>query len=75
MTFWLLITVSNKDSLQNQLQNPALVTLKNLIKLLTARLEDSYYSITVAIHRLIIVVSREKLHTFLKKFTNKLHLV
>ena len=43
------ITVSNKVSLQNQLQNPALVILKNLMRSLTVRLEDGYCSITVAI--------------------------
>ena len=47
--------VSNKASLQNQLQNPALVILKNLMSPLTARLEDGYCSITVANYRLITV--------------------
>ena len=44
-----LITVSNKVSLQNKLQNPALVTIKNLTRHLTAQLEYGYCSITVAI--------------------------
>ena len=48
--------VSNKGSLQNQLQNPALVILKNLMSTLTARLEDGYCSITIANHRLITVI-------------------
>jgi hypothetical protein len=48
--------VLNKVSLQNQLQNPTLVTLNNLMRPLTARLEDGYYSITVANHRLITVI-------------------
>ena len=38
--FWPLIMVSNKVNLQNQLRNPALVTLKNLMRSLTVRLED-----------------------------------
>ena len=46
----------NKASLQNQLQNPALVTQKNLMKPLTARLEDDYCSVSVANHQLIIVI-------------------
>ena len=54
--FWPLITVSNKTSLQNQLQNPVLVTLKNLMRPLTARLEAGYCSITVVNHRLITVI-------------------
>ena len=48
--------VSNKVSLQNQLQNPALVTLKNLMRHLTARLEGDYCSITVANYRLITII-------------------
>ena len=48
--------VSNKVSLQNQLQNPALVTLKNLMRPLTARLEDGYCSTTIANYRLITVI-------------------
>ena len=48
--------VSNKVSLQNQLQNSALVTLNNLMRPLTARLEDDYCSITVVNHRLITVI-------------------
>ena len=48
--------VSNKISLQNQLQNPALVTLKNLMRHLTARLEDGYCSITIANYRLITII-------------------
>ena len=48
--------VSNKVSLQNQLQNPALVTLNNLMMPLTARLEDGCYSITVANYQLITVI-------------------
>ena len=48
--------VSNKVSLQNQFQNPVLVTLKNLMRSLIARLEDGYYSITVAYHQLITVI-------------------
>ena len=48
--------VLNKDSLQNQLQNPTLVTLKNLIRSLTARLEDDHCSITVANHQLITII-------------------
>ena len=55
MKLWPLITVLNKVSLQNQLQNSALGTLKNLMRPLTA-LEDSYYSITVVNHRLITVI-------------------
>ena len=46
----------NKASLQNQLQNPALVTLKNLMRSLTAQLEDDYCSITVVNYQLIIVI-------------------
>ena len=54
---WPLIIVLNKVSLQNQLQNPALGTLKNLMRPLTAWLEDSYCSITfIANHRLITVI-------------------
>ena len=53
---WPLIIVPNKASLQNQLQNPALATLKNLTRLLAAQLEEGYCSITVANHRLIIVI-------------------
>ena len=48
--------VSNKVSLQNQFQNPALVTLKNLTRSLTARLEDGYCSTIVENHRLITVI-------------------
>ena len=48
--------MSNKVSLQNQLQNPALVTLKNLMRSLTARLEDCYCNITVANYRLITII-------------------
>ena len=43
-------------ALQHQLQNPALVNLKNLIRLLIARLENGYCSINVANHQLIIVI-------------------
>ena len=46
----------NKDNLQNKLQNPALGTLTNLKRSLTSWLEDSYYSITVVNHRLIIII-------------------
>ena len=46
----------NKASLQNQLQNPALVTLKNLMRSLTVQLEDGYCSITIANYRLITVI-------------------
>ena len=68
--------VSNKVSLQNQLQNPALVTLNNLMRPLTARLEDDYYSITVANHRLINVIRFvAKNYTISKNFINRLHLV
>ena len=45
-----------KISLQNQLQNPVLVTLKNLMRHLTARLEDGYCSINIANQRLINVI-------------------
>ena len=72
-----LIMVSNKASLQNQLQNPALVTLKNLIRPLTARLDDDYCSITVANNRLIIVirfVAKNYTHPW-KSFANKFRLV
>ena len=48
--------VSNKISLQNQFQNPALVTLKNLMRHLTLRLEDGYCNITVANYQLITVI-------------------
>ena len=48
--------MSNKISLQNQLQNPVLVTLKNLIKPLTVRLEYVYCNITVANHQLITII-------------------
>ena len=48
--------VSNKVSLHNQLQNPALMTLNNLMRPLTARLEDGYCSITIANHQLITVI-------------------
>ena len=77
VTVWPLITVSNKISLQNQLQNPALVTLKNLMRSLTARLEDGYCSITVANHRLVTVirfVAKSCTHPW-KGFANRLHLV
>ena len=50
------IKPTSKPSLQNQLQNPALVTLKNLIRLLTAQLENSYCSIIVINHQLITVI-------------------
>jgi hypothetical protein len=46
--------MSNKISLQNQLQNPALVTLKNLMSL--SRLENGYCSITIANYELITVI-------------------
>jgi hypothetical protein len=46
--------MSNKVSLQNQLQNPALVTLKNLMSL--SRLENGYCSITIANYQLITVI-------------------
>jgi hypothetical protein len=46
--------MSNKISLQNQLQNPALVTLKNLMSL--SRLENGYCSITIANYQLITVI-------------------
>ena len=62
--------MSNKVSLQNQLQKPALVTLKNLMRSLTARLEDGYCSINVANHQLITVIRfvSKKLHPFVKRF-------
>ena len=60
--------VSNKVSLQNQLQNPALVTLKNLMRPLTARLGDGYCSITTANYRLITVIRFvAKSYTYPKK--------
>ena len=74
---WPLITVSNKASLQNQLQNPALVTLKNIMRPLTAWLENSYYSIIVANHQLITVIRfvvKNYTHPW-KDFANRLHLV
>ena len=43
-------------SLQNQLQNPALITLKNLIRYLTTRLDNGYCRTTVANYRLITVI-------------------
>jgi len=69
--------VSNKVNLQNQFQNPALVTLNNLMRPLTARLEDGYCRITVANHRLITVirfVAKSYTHPY-KDFANRLHLV
>jgi hypothetical protein len=48
--------VSNKISLQNQLQNPALVTLNNLMRPFDRVIRGRYCSITVANHRLITVV-------------------
>ena len=54
------ILTANYDIKQNQFtkltRTPAIVTLKNLISPLTARLEDSYCSITVANHGLITVI-------------------
>ena len=49
----------------------------NLMRSLTARLEDGYYSITVANHKLIIVIkfiAQSCTHLW-KKFANKFHLV
>ena len=56
MTFWLLITVLNKVSLQNQLQNPRASDPEESKKAFAVRLEDSYCSITVANHWLITVI-------------------
>ena len=74
---WPLIMMSNKVSLQNQLQNPALVTLKNLMRPLTTRLEDGYCSITTANYRLITVIKFvAKSYTYSwKNFTNRLYLI
>ena len=69
--------MSNKFSLQNQLRIPALVTLKNLMRSLTARLENGYCSITVANPQLITVirfVSKSYTHPW-KNFANKFRLV
>ena len=54
------ILTANYGIKQNQFTKPtsehALVTLKNLMRPLTAQLEDGYCIITVANHRLIIVI-------------------
>jgi len=55
------ILAANYGIKQNQftkstLEPPALVTLKNLMRPLTARLEDGYCNITIANHRLITVI-------------------
>ena len=42
-----------KSVYKTNFKAPALVTIKNIMKLLTTRLEDDYYSITVANHQLI----------------------
>jgi len=49
----------------------------NLMRSLTARLEDGYYSITVANHRLIIVIKfvTKNYNHSRKKFVNKLCLI
>jgi len=49
--------MSNKTNFKTHV----LVTLKNLTRSLTARLEDEYCSITVANHRLIISIFKKKL--------------
>ena len=67
---WPLIMILNIASLQNQLQNPTLGTLKNLMRSLTAWLENDYCSITVANHWLITIirfVAKSYTHS-LKKF-------
>jgi len=69
--------VLNKASLQNQLQNPTLETLKNLMRPLTVWLEDDYCSIAVANYRLITVitfVAKSYIHPW-KDFANRLNLV
>ena len=54
--FWLLITVSNKASLQNQLQNSRASDFEESSETFDARLDDGYCSITVANHWLITVI-------------------
>ena len=75
----LVIVRLYKDSLQNQLQNPCARNPEksNNIRPLTARLEDSYSSITVANRRLITVirfVAKSYTHPW-KGFANRPHLV
>ena len=48
--------VKQSQFYKTNFRTPALVTLKNLMRPLTARLEDGYYSITVANHRLITII-------------------
>ena len=48
--------VSNKVSLQNQLQTPRARDPEESNETFDARLENGYCSITVANHRLIIVI-------------------
>ena len=48
--------MSNKVSLQNQLQNPRANDPEESNKSFDVRLEDGYCSINVANHRLIIVI-------------------
>ena len=54
--FWPLITVSNKVSLQNQLQNPRASDPEESNEAFDRAIEDGYCSTTVANHRLIIVI-------------------
>ena len=69
--------MSNKASLQNQLQNIRASDPKESNEVLNARLEDVYCSITVDNHRLITVirfVAKNYTHPW-KSFANKLRLV
>ena len=52
----LIIKCQTKLVYKINFRTPALVTLKNLIRSLTARLENGYCSITVANHELIIII-------------------
>ena len=45
-----------KSVYKTNFRTPVLVTLKNLMRYLTAQLEDGYCSITVANYRLITVI-------------------
>ena len=78
MDFDRQLGASNKNSLKNNSRTPAILgTMKNLMRSLTTWLEDSYCSIAVANHRLIIInrfITKSYIHLW-KSFVNKFYLV